>query len=100
MHCDTCNEGFNAMERRTLGNSGLEIAPLIFGGNVFGWTVDEPGAFGLLDAFLASGFNCVDTADSYSTEQGGRIGDDHREVDEAQGKQGERGDRDEGGERN
>jgi len=67
MHCDTCNEGFNAMERRTLGNSGLEIAPLIFGGNVFGWTVDEPGAFGLLDAFLASGFNCVDTADSYST---------------------------------
>jgi aryl-alcohol dehydrogenase-like predicted oxidoreductase len=55
------------MERRTLGNSGLEIAPLIFGGNVFGWTVDEPGAFGLLDAFLASGFNCVDTADSYST---------------------------------
>jgi aryl-alcohol dehydrogenase-like predicted oxidoreductase len=55
------------MERRTLGNSGLEIAPLIFGGNVFGWTVDEPGAFALLDAFLASGFNCVDTADSYST---------------------------------
>ena len=55
------------MERRALGNSGLEIAPLIFGGNVFGWTVDEPGAFGLLDAFLASGFNCVDTADSYST---------------------------------
>jgi len=55
------------MERRTLGNSGLNIAPLIFGGNVFGWTVDEPGAFTLLDAFLASGFNCVDTADSYST---------------------------------
>ena len=55
------------MERRTLGNSGLEIAPLIFGGNVFGWTVDEPSAFTLLDAFLASGFNCVDTADSYST---------------------------------
>ena len=55
------------MERRTLGNSGLEIAPLIFGGNVFGWTVDEAGAFTLLDAFLASGFNCVDTADSYST---------------------------------
>jgi aryl-alcohol dehydrogenase-like predicted oxidoreductase len=55
------------MERRTLGNSGLEIAPLIFGGNVFGWTVDESVAFNLLDAFLASGFNCVDTADSYST---------------------------------
>ena len=55
------------MERRTLGNSGLEIAPLIFGGNVFGWTVDEPSAFTLMDAFLASGFNCIDTADSYST---------------------------------
>jgi aryl-alcohol dehydrogenase-like predicted oxidoreductase len=55
------------MERRALGNSGLEIAPLIFGGNVFGWTVDESVAFNLLDAFLASGFNCVDTADSYST---------------------------------
>jgi aryl-alcohol dehydrogenase-like predicted oxidoreductase len=67
MLCNTSNEGFDAMERRALGNSGLEIGPLIFGGNVFGWTVDEPGAFGLLDAFLASGFNCVDTADSYST---------------------------------
>jgi aryl-alcohol dehydrogenase-like predicted oxidoreductase len=55
------------MERRTLGNSGLATAPLIFGGNVFGWTVDEPRAFGLLDAFLSSGFNCIDTADSYST---------------------------------
>ena len=67
MLCDTRNEGINAMERRTLGNSGLEIAPLIFGGNVFGWTVDEPSAFTLMDAFLASGFNCIDTADSYST---------------------------------
>jgi aryl-alcohol dehydrogenase-like predicted oxidoreductase len=56
-----------SMERRALGNSGPEIAPLIFGGNVFGWTVDEAGAFSLLDAFLASGFNCVDTSDSYST---------------------------------
>ena len=55
------------MERHFLGNSGLEIAPLIFGGNVFGWTVDEHGAFTLLDAFFASGFNCVDTSDSYST---------------------------------
>jgi aryl-alcohol dehydrogenase-like predicted oxidoreductase len=55
------------MERRTLGISGPAIAPLIFGGNVFGWTVDEPGAFALLDAFLGSGFNCIDTADSYST---------------------------------
>ena len=55
------------MELRSLGNSGLSTAPLILGGNVFGWTVDEAGAFTLLDAFTASGFNCIDTADSYST---------------------------------
>jgi aryl-alcohol dehydrogenase-like predicted oxidoreductase len=53
------------MERRRLGNSGLEVAPLVFGGNVFGWTVDEPTAFELLDAFVAHGFNFIDTADVY-----------------------------------
>lgn len=52
--------------RRKLGNSGLLVAPLAFGGNVFGWTVDEPGAFSLLDAFVAAGFNLIDTADTYS----------------------------------
>lgn len=55
------------MERRALGQSGIQIAPLILGSNVFGWTVGEPAAFGVLDAFVASGFNCIDTADSYST---------------------------------
>lgn len=54
------------MEHRKLGNSGLTVAPLIFGGNVFGWTVDEARSFALLDAFLAAGFNCIDTADVYS----------------------------------
>jgi aryl-alcohol dehydrogenase-like predicted oxidoreductase len=54
------------IERRRLGNSGLEIAPLLFGGNVFGWTVDEAGASGLLDRFVDAGFNMVDTADVYS----------------------------------
>jgi aryl-alcohol dehydrogenase-like predicted oxidoreductase len=54
------------MKKRKLGRSGLEIAPLIFGGNVFGWTVDEKTSFTLLDAFLDAGFNCVDTADVYS----------------------------------
>ena len=44
------------MERHFLGNSGLEIAPLIFGGNVFGWTVDEPGAF-TIAFFGESGFS-------------------------------------------
>jgi aryl-alcohol dehydrogenase-like predicted oxidoreductase len=55
------------MPKRQLGGSGLEIAPLVFGGNVFGWTVDESTAFSLLDAFVAGGFNCIDTADVYST---------------------------------
>jgi aryl-alcohol dehydrogenase-like predicted oxidoreductase len=54
------------MNRRTLGNTGFDVAPLAFGGNVFGWTVDEPTSFRLLDAFVDAGFNLVDTADSYS----------------------------------
>jgi aryl-alcohol dehydrogenase-like predicted oxidoreductase len=54
------------MDKRKLGNSGLAIAPLIFGGNVFGWTADEATSFKLLDAFLAAGFDCIDTADVYS----------------------------------
>jgi len=54
------------MDKRKLGNSGLDIAPLALGCNVFGWTADEPTSFTLLDAFLASGFNYIDTADSYS----------------------------------
>jgi len=54
------------MEQRELGNSGLKIAPLMFGGNVFGWTVDEATSFKLLDAFLDAGLNAVDTADVYS----------------------------------
>jgi aryl-alcohol dehydrogenase-like predicted oxidoreductase len=54
------------MQKRQLGHSGLEIAPLVFGGNIFGWTVDENTSFSLLDAFVAGGFNCIDTADVYS----------------------------------
>ena len=54
------------MTRRPLGRSGLEVAPLAFGGNVFGWTVDAPSAFLLLDSFVDHGFNLVDTADVYS----------------------------------
>jgi aryl-alcohol dehydrogenase-like predicted oxidoreductase len=52
--------------KRRLGRSGLYVAPLAFGGNVFGWTVNEARAFELLDAFVAAGFNLIDTADSYS----------------------------------
>jgi len=54
------------MQRRKLGKSGLEIAPLVLGGNVFGWTADEAMSFKLLDAFVGAGFDCVDTADVYS----------------------------------
>jgi aryl-alcohol dehydrogenase-like predicted oxidoreductase len=54
------------MQKRRLGNSGLEIAPLMFGGNVLGWTADEAASFALLDRFVAAGFDAIDTADVYS----------------------------------
>lgn len=54
------------MEKRKLGSSGIEVTPLAFGGNVFGWTIDEQTSFTVLDAFVAAGFNLIDTADSYS----------------------------------
>ena len=54
------------MKKRKLGSTGFEVAPLAFGGNVFGWTADEPTSFRLLDAFVDAGFNLIDTADSYS----------------------------------
>jgi aryl-alcohol dehydrogenase-like predicted oxidoreductase len=62
------------MHKRQLGRSGLKVAPLVFGGNVFGWTIDEATSFQLLDAFVASGFNCVDTADVYSRWAAGNQG--------------------------
>ena len=54
------------MKTRTIGNSGLKVGPLAFGGNVFGWTADEATSFRLLDAFVDAGFNLIDTADVYS----------------------------------
>lgn len=54
------------MGLRRLGRSDLEIAPLVFGANVFGWTVDQAAAFRLLDRFIDSGLNAIDTADVYS----------------------------------
>jgi aryl-alcohol dehydrogenase-like predicted oxidoreductase len=62
------------MLRRKLGHSGIEVGPLAFGGNVFGWTADEPTSFHLLDAFLDSGLNLIDTADVYSTWVPGHSG--------------------------
>jgi aryl-alcohol dehydrogenase-like predicted oxidoreductase len=61
-------------ERRKLGNSGLQISPLVLGGNVFGWTVDEPTSFRILDGFVDAGFNLIDTADSYSKWVAGHQG--------------------------
>src|ERR1017187_9784152 len=55
------------MQLRTLGRSGLRVAPLCLGGNVFGWTADEAASFKVLDAFVAAGLNFIDTADVYST---------------------------------
>lgn len=54
------------MKYRTLGKSSLSIAPLTFGGNVFGWTLNELESFRILDQFVDAGFNCIDTADTYS----------------------------------
>jgi len=55
------------MKKRQLGKSAIEVAPLMLGGNVFGWTADEPTSFKILDAFVAAGLNLIDTADTYST---------------------------------
>ncbi|HZF82298.1 MAG TPA: aldo/keto reductase, partial [Burkholderiaceae bacterium] len=62
------------MQLKPLGRSGLQVSPLAFGGNVFGWTVDEAMSFRLLDAWLDAGFNFVDTADVYSAWVPGHVG--------------------------
>jgi aryl-alcohol dehydrogenase-like predicted oxidoreductase len=62
------------MEMRRLGRSDLRVSPLCFGGNVFGWTVDEATSFRLLEAFLDAGFNFIDTADVYSAWKPGNRG--------------------------
>jgi aryl-alcohol dehydrogenase-like predicted oxidoreductase len=62
------------MQKRPLGKSGLETAPLVFGGNVFGWTIDTGRSFEVLDAFVDAGFNAIDTADVYSRWVPGNAG--------------------------
>lgn len=62
------------MKYRALGNTGFRITPLVFGGNVFGWTLDEKQSFTMLDAIAESGLNAIDTADSYSTWVDGNKG--------------------------
>src|SRR5882724_3942858 len=68
------------MEKRKLGNSGIEFAPLAFGGNVFGWTADEATSFKLLDGYVDAGFSFVDTADVYSRWAPGNKGGESETV--------------------
>ena len=62
------------MQSRPLGRTGLAIAPLVLGGNVFGWTADEKTSFAVLDRFVDEGFNAIDTADAYSRWVPGHVG--------------------------
>jgi aryl-alcohol dehydrogenase-like predicted oxidoreductase len=62
------------MKTRNLGKTDLAIVPMVFGGNVFGWTADQATSFELLDAWVDRGFNCVDTADVYSVWVPGHVG--------------------------
>lgn len=62
------------MKKRQLGASSLTVAPITFGGNVFGWTVDEAMSFKILDTFVGAGFDFIDTADVYSRWNEGNKG--------------------------
>lgn len=68
------------MQYRSLGRSSLKTAPLIFGGNVFGWTLDEKASFDMMDAWLDAGFNMIDTADVYSKWADGHRGGESETV--------------------
>lgn len=68
------------MRMRRLGATGLEIAPLVLGGNVFGWTADRDTSFAILDAFLEAGFNAIDTADVYNRFAPGKVGGESETV--------------------
>lgn len=62
------------MEKRTVKNTDLSVTPINFGGNVFGWTLDEKQSFDILDKFFSKGFNFIDTADTYSWWVNGKGG--------------------------
>ena len=68
------------MEQRRLGRSGMSVPPIIFGGNVFGWTADEATSHRILDAFVDAGFSFVDTADVYSRWKPGNKGGESETV--------------------
>ncbi len=68
------------MQKRRLGQSQIVTAPLVLGGNVFGWTLDEAGSFRILDEFVGAGFDFIDTADVYSTFVPGNVGGESETV--------------------
>lgn len=68
------------VEKRLVGTSGIEVAPLALGGNVFGWTADEATSFRILDAFVDSGGTMIDTADVYSAWVPGHSGGESESV--------------------
>ncbi|CAL66088.1 aldo/keto reductase [Christiangramia forsetii] len=68
------------MEKKLLGNTKLETAPIIFGGNVFGWTANEKESFELMDQFLDMGFNMIDSADVYSRWAKGNSGGESESI--------------------
>src|SRR5436305_13528009 len=68
------------VEKRQIGDSGIEIAPLALGGNVFGWTADESTSFAVLDAFVDAGGTMIDTADVYSAWVPGHQGGESETV--------------------
>lgn len=74
------NEPGMTIPRRTLGDSQLSVATLVLGGNVFGWTADESSSFRILDAFVDSGGNMIDTADVYSAWVPGHQGGESETV--------------------
>lgn len=68
------------MDYRKLGKTGLDVSPICFGGNVFGWTLDQSASFTMLDALEAQGINFIDTADAYSTWVPGNTGGDSEKI--------------------
>ena len=68
------------MRKRRIGHSQLQVAPLMFGGNVFGWTADEATSFSILDAFVDAGLDFIDTADVYSAWAPGHQGGESETV--------------------
>ncbi len=68
------------METRRLGRSDLKVAPLAFGGNVFGWTADQATSFRLLDRCVDAGVSLIDTADVYSAWAPGHAGGESESV--------------------